>query len=68
MQIEDIDVAGAELLEGLFNGDVESFRAVPYVMRLLGDTSRGTLVWGRVLELHQLLCDSVKMSLVPWWQ
>lgn len=52
MDIKDVDVRGAELLQAVFKTDVHRLDTVPSIVCLLNDLSGGTFVVRRILEVH----------------
>ena len=50
MDVEDIDIAGAQFLEGRLDGDVHRLDIVAHVMRLLRNVLRRPLKGRRVLQ------------------
>ena len=50
MNVEDVDVTGAELLEGSLHGNMKRLHMVPNVRRVLLDVLTAALIVARILS------------------
>jgi hypothetical protein len=58
VHVQDIDIRGAQFLEGCLDGDVEGLCMIPGVIHLVGDVILASLIVGCVLviTLAYLIC------------